>query len=329
MNKKIIVPPVLLVLMISGYLIYTYAIAANDDADGLFSGTLEATRVDIRAEVGGRVISLPHAEGDLVERGEIICEINKEKLELQLRMAEAQVSGQKAALDAMTKGARDQEIERVRVAVDQARAQLSKAERDYRRARALHKQAMVSDREYQDADTALKIAGESLKQAEASYQLVLEGARDEELRAQAAAVEAAEAQLELARVQVRDATLKSPLEGSITDLYAEEGELLSPGALVATVADYSIMELKVYVSEDRLGRVKLDQQMDVFIDSFPGKPFKGRVIRISEEAEFTPKNIQTKEERTTLVFEVKVEVQNPEGMLKAGLPADVKFKDVL
>ncbi len=299
----------------------------KDGDDDELSGTLEATRVDVRGEVGGKVLSLPVSEGSKVDVGHVICELDTAKLELQGRAAQAQLTAQKAVLEAMQKGARDQEVEQVRLLASQAREQKAKAERDFKKLRNLYKKKAISEQEYQDARTMRKIARERSDQAEAQYQLVLEGVRDEELRAQAAAVDAAEAQLALANTQIEDATIKSPIAGTLVELYLKVGELAVPGALVATVADYTTMELKVYMAEDRVGKVFLDQQVEVFIDSYPERAFAGRVAKIAEEAEFTPKNIQTKKERTTLVFEVTIEVENPDGSLKAGLPADARLSE--
>ncbi len=290
-----------------------------------FSGTLEATRINVRAEVGGKAISLPVAEGTKVEAEQIICELDTEKLDLQARAARAQLTAQKAVFEAMEKGARVQEIEQVRLLASQAREQKDKALRDFQKMEKLYHKGSISEQEYQDVQTMLKIARERYQQAQAGYQMVLEGVRDEEIRAQAAAVDGAAARLALAQTQLKDAHILSPLSGTLSELYVETGELVMAGSLVATVADYSQMELKVYLAEARLGRVFLDQPVEVFIDSYPGRAFKGRVSQIAEQAEFTPKNIQTKSERTTLVFEVTIQVQNPDGSLKAGLPADAIF----
>jgi len=134
--------------------------------------------------------------------------------------------------------------------------------------------------------------------------------------------EAAEAQVRLIERQLQDATITIPLHGVISERYVEVGELVSVGSLMATVIDLKHVWVMAYVSEIHLGNVKLGQEGKVSVDSFPEKEFIGKVTYISPEAEFTPKNIQTKEERVTLVFGVKIELDNPDQELKLGMPAD-------
>lgn len=126
----------------------------------------------------------------------------------------------------------------------------------------------------------------------------------------------------VADISYNEANIKAPISGTILTKVVEIGDLLSPYSTVVTMADLSSLEMMLYVSEARYGRIKLGDTVDIMVDSFPGEKFSGKVIYISDQAEFTPKNIQTKEERVTQVFGIKIEIPNPELKLKPGMPAD-------
>jgi HlyD family secretion protein len=284
-----------------------------------YNGILETREVQVRAEVGGKVMALYKDEGDPVKEGEVICELDREKLALQLRGGEGQLTAQKAKLEAMQKGARTQEIAQVKAVLNAARTQREKAEKDYGRIERLYATSDVSEYERDSARTMRDLAAEQERRADQAYQLVLAGVRDEELKAQLAIVDAAQAQVDYYQVQLDDALVQSPLTGRVVERYVEPGELTMP------VTDYKRLEVKVYVPEEPMGRIRLGQRAAVTVDSFPGRPFDGWVSSKSEQWEFTPKNVQTKEERSTLVFEVTLQVENPDEQAIAGLPADVSF----
>lgn len=326
MAKKVI--PLLLILAAAGIGV-GYHLAGKDRSPGdeLYSGTLEVVQVEVRAEVGGLVVSAPVEEGSRVERDDVLCELKADKLELQVRGAEAELRAQQARLAALEKGARDQELEQVKLALNQARIQREKAERDCDKFERLYEQNAVSEFERDNARVMRDLARDQEARAHQQYDLVLAGVRDEELRAQLAVVDAVEAKLAYARLQLEDAIIKSPLSGRLIERYVEPGELLMPGGLVATIADYRRLEVNVYLPGDKVGAIRLGQRAEVMVDSLPDRRFSGRVIRKSMQAEFTPKNVQTKEERTALVYKVTLAVDNPEEHAVSGLPAEVKFLD--
>ncbi|MBM3136371.1 MAG: efflux RND transporter periplasmic adaptor subunit [Chloroflexi bacterium] len=136
----------------------------------------------------------------------------------------------------------------------------------------------------------------------------------------------AQAALEALQVQLGKLTLKSPIAGLVTSRAIHVGEVAAPGATLLTIANLDSVKLTVYIPEDRIGLVKVGQQVEVQVDSFPGETFVGEVTFIANRAEFTPKNVQTKEGRVSTVFAVKVQIPNPEHKLKPGMPADAKIK---
>jgi len=323
--KKVAKPIVAVAAIAAVVAVFFYARSRSGPERELYNGILEAAHVDVRSEATGRVIAVPAAEGSLLEAGSVICELDRTKLELQHRGARSELAAQRAVLEAMQEGARSQEIEQARLVLEQARTQRRRAEEDYGRIARLFSKKAVSQFELDQARTARDLSRDQEARAKKAYELVLAGVRDEELKAQLAVVDAAEARAEYYRLMLDDTVIKSPVKGRLVERYLEPGELVMPGGLVASVADYTRLEVKVYVPEDRVGAIALEQPARVLVDSFPDQHLSGRVSHKSREAEFTPKNVQTREERTTLVYEVTVSVENPGEWAVAGLPADVMF----
>jgi len=183
----------------------------------------------------------------------------------------------------------------------------------------LNAQVNVAWAEYQTAQAAVEMAQAGLEALEA-------GPTEEEVAVAQAEVARAKAALGVLEVQLEKLTLHSPTGGLVTGRTVQVGEMAVPGASLMTVADLDEVTLTVYIPEDEIGRVKVGQAVEVSVDSFPGKVFEGQVSYIASEAEFTPKNVQTKEERVNMVFAVKVKVPNPEHELKPGMPADAVIK---
>jgi len=179
---------------------------------------------------------------------------------------------------------------------DAAKSRAQTAKADFIRISRLYEDGMATRQQYDAADTAANSAGNALLQAEAA--------------------------LETARSQFNDAVIVSPIDGIVLVKAVEKGELVGPGSTIVTVADLRSLELKVYVTEREVGRVNLGDKVEISVDSFPKERFPGSVEYIASRAEFTPKNIQTKEERVNQVFEVKVKIPNEDLRLKPGMPAD-------
>ncbi len=179
-----------------------------------------------------------------------------------------------------------------------------------------------------------RVAAAEAQQAQLQAQLdqLNSGARPEQLAAAQAQIEVAQAQadqsaaaIDVLKVQIDKLTLKSPLTGVIFQRSIEPGEVVMPGASLMTIGDLTNLYIVVYVSESRYGEVKLGQAVQIKVDSFPGQTFTGTVSHIADQAEFTPRNVQTAEGRATTVFAVRVDVTNVNGQLKPGMPADVTF----
>jgi len=286
------------------------------------TGTIEATEVDIRSETSGKILALHFDEGDWVKKGDVLAEIDHEKRDIELAQAKARLAEAEAQLTLLIKGLRDKEVERAREAFLESKVLLKDSKREYMRIQKLYDEGVVDLGSRDKTEAAYEAAQKRYEIAKKNYEIALEGSRKEEIQAGEAVKEAAESQVKLIERQIGDATVTIPINGVISERYVELGEFVSVGSLIATVIDLKHVWVMAYVSEKNLGNVKLGQQGKVMVDSFPHKEFIGKVTYISPEAEFTPKNIQTREERVKLVFGVKIELYNPNQELKLGMPAD-------
>ena len=289
------------------------------------SGTLETVEVNVSAKVPGQIITMKADEGLIVKAGDVLAVIDREALDIQLRQAEAGVALAEAQLALLLKGARAEDIRAAEEAVTQAEASLAQAESDFGRLDRLFASASVTRKQRDDAETRLTLARAQAATAREALGKARRLARPEEVDAARARLEQARAQADLLDKQIADCTVAAPLAGTVTRAPLEAGETASVGSVVATIARLERVHVKVYLTELEVPSVRLGQPASVSVDAFPGRTFPGTVTWISPAAEFTPKNVQTKEDRVKLVFAVKVEMDNPDGLLKPGVYADVEL----
>ncbi len=292
------------------------------------SGTIEGTAVTVSSQVTGELLEVAVSEGDRVEEGELLARIDYEALSLQLEQAEAGRELADAQLRLLLEGARSEDIRQAEAALTQAEENLKRAREDYRRMQKLFESRSIPQKQLDDAEARLTIA-------QASYDAAMQGlrklenlARPQEVRAARSRVVQADAGVRLLERQIADATVRAPVSGIVTHRLVERGELARQGQGLFVVTILDTVTLTVYVPEPDLGRIRVGQPARVFIDSYPERPFPGRVLFIAEEAEFTPKQIQTKEERVKTMYGVKVELENPDRILKAGMPADAELDPI-
>jgi HlyD family secretion protein len=287
----------------------------------------------------------------------------KTSIEYQKATLEADIDGRRAGLhqaaaklDQLLAGSRKQEIKSAEAVAAEAHTQHALAREDWDRAQTLYKSDDISTAQRDQYKTRFDASAAALRQAEEQLALVIEGPRKEdieaaraqvdqagaalrlseaarlelkrkeqELEARRAQVDQARAQLAITDTQLRDLVASSPVNGTILVKSAEAGEIVAAGTVVAVVGDMDKPWLRGYVNETDLGRVKLGDKVKVTTDSYPGKEYWGRVTFISSQAEFTPKQIQTHEERVKLVYRIKIEVDNPRQELKLNMPADAEI----
>jgi HlyD family secretion protein len=289
------------------------------------SGTVDAREVALAFQVGGRLKELHADEGDAVQAGHVIAELDPSDYQLALQRAESETASAKAVLAALEAGTRTQELRVAEAAVAQAQSELQYAESEVKRFTALVPQKLASQEQLDQSQMHYNVAWSTLKQAQHKLDLLREGPRKEDIDRARADLAARQAALDIARRQLDYCRLASPVAGVISLRQAEVGQVVAAGQPVLRLTELAKPWVRAYLRESDLVRVKLGESADVLVDGLPDRSFKGHVSFISPEAEFTPKTVETRELRVDLVYLIKVEVDNPEGLLKVGMPADVKL----
>jgi HlyD family secretion protein len=231
-----------------------------------------------------------------------------------------------AQMKLMLSGARKEDVNQAEQNLNQAKVNFETAERDKIRFKNLYDSRSITQKQYEDAIARYDLMNAQYISAQENYNKVKKIFQQEEIDQAKANLNKATAGVELLKKNIRDSYVISPIKGFIVKTFVERGESVSPMSSLFKVSDLDEVELVVYVSEEELGYVKLGQKADVTIDTYKDKSYEGKVTYISSEAEFTPKNIQTKDERTKLVFAVKITIPNKDYDLKSGMPADAVIK---
>jgi len=289
------------------------------------SGTIEATESVISSQVAGKIIKIIKDEGSQVATGDTIVLIDHEALDIQRKQMIANREIAKAQLDLIIIGARREDINQAEQMLNQAEVNFDIAKSDKERMENLIKANTITQKQYDDTKARFDIVQAQRSSAKENFNKIKNIARPEEIAQARANYQKAEAAVESINKNIRDCSVASPTNGFVIRKFVEIGETVSMLSSLFKIADLSKVKVTIYVSETEIGKIKLGQKTEIKVDSFPDKSFEGKVIFISPEAEFTPKNIQTKDERTKLVFAVKIEIPNPQQELKIGLPADVKI----
>jgi HlyD family secretion protein len=323
MNKKIIAGAVVFLVLIgaAGYKLYL-----GRDEGITATGTIEVTRADIMPKVNGYLSELQLQVGDRITAGQVVARIGRPDLQAQLLRDEAALVKAQVQLEDLEKGSRSQEIAEANANLAAAQAVYSKAKTDLERYKALFKDGAIAAQQLDAAQSGYDVAYNSLVAAQSRQSLIVEGNRPDTIAAQRLEVQRSQAIVEASRVLLADTVVPSPLSGIVLTKNFEKGEYVNPGSALATVGDLNDCWVKVYVSSTQLGLIKIGQPVAVRVDSFPNRTFAGTIREISQNAEFTPRQSITQRERANLVFYVKVQIDNAEGVLKPGMPADVVIK---
>jgi HlyD family secretion protein len=296
----------------------------GDSGDIQASGTVEATDADLGFQMAGRIEVISVREGDSVEAAQEVALLDQTELLARRRSAEAQLDAARALLREMEAGFREEEIAEGRAALTQAEERRDDARRDRDRARRLFEGGSISQEMMDKSVTAFRVAEAAVDQARQRLQILEEGVRPERIAAQRAVVAQAEAAISQIDAALANAVVTVPFPGLVTVRHREPGETVSPGVPVLTVMDPEDRWVRIYVREDRIGEVSLGQAATISSDTYPDRSYSGEVVFIASEAEFTPRNVQTTEERVKLVYAVKVRITgDPDYHLKPGIPADV------
>jgi len=289
------------------------------------SGTIETTNVTVSSKSNGQIKIITVKEGDQVKAGDVLLEIDHEMLDIQLRQSEAGTEFSDAQLKLLKSGARKEDIRQSHESVNQAKTNLDQAKQDFDRMSSLYETNTVTKKQYDDAAAKYDVSRAQYNSSKENYNKLKNLTRPEDIESARANVKKSVANSEAIKKSIEDSKVIAPIDGFITQKYVEIGENVVPSASLFKVSDLQTVKLIIYITEEELGKVKLGQKAEITVDSFKDKVFTGEVIFISSEAEFTPKNIQTPEERTKLVYAVKIQIPNPQFELKAGMPADAKI----
>lgn len=324
--------------------------------------TVKAGKALARLDKRDQTIALAQAEANLAFSRAVLAELEAGSRKEDIARAEAAAMQARQSLTELQSGSRIQDIEKARAALDSAQAaersaqvELRQAKIDRDRYNSLYKEQSISKNTLETFQTRYKTAVNrareataqtkaaaqqlelleigprieqlhkaeaALKQAEAEYALIKSGPRQETIDQARAKMRVAEETVKQAEQQLKYTELIAPMDAVVLSTSAEAGEYLNPASPVLTLGQMDKPWLRAYINETDLGRIKLGQQVQVTTDSFPDKTYPGRVSYISSEAEFTPKTVQTFEERVKLMYRIKVLLDNIDQELKPGMPAD-------
>ena len=324
MNKKpLVLVPLLAAAIGAGYWRWYATELPQSGSELSLYGNIDIREVNLAFGTSEHVAEILVHEGDRVEAGQLLARLHTDKLDAAVAAAEATVAAQAQALSALKAGSRPEEIRRARAQADALQARARTAQISYERQQKLGKQKLASPEDLDQARAAADAAQAEADAADATYALAVAGARAEDIAQAEAQLQAQKANLALARAQLADATLLAPAPGILRERILEPGDTASPQTPVLTMALVDPLWVRAYVPESDLGLVVPGMRAEVRTDSFPDEVYQGWVGFISPTAEFTPKNVETPELRTRLVYQVRVFVCNPRDELRLGMPATV------
>jgi HlyD family secretion protein len=301
--------------------------ACSRDAGETVSGTVEATEAQLGFPSAGRIAAMLVREGDHVRAGQELARLDRAELDARRLQARAQLEAARALLRELESGSRTEDVVTAREAHRAAVERFTNAERDLARIRRLFEGGAVSQEALDNAQLQMTLAQAQRDQAQQQLRLVETGPRRERLEAQRAMVAQGEAALRQIEAALANAVITAPFDGVVTVRDREVGETVAPGAPVLTIMNQNDRWVRIFIREDRIGAVRLGQAASITSDTYPDSAFAGTVSFIASSAEFTPRNVQTAEERVKLVYAVKVRITGDSTQtLKPGMPADVRLQ---
>jgi len=323
-RKKFIILPILALVVVA---IVVWRVVAREEASRgnelVLQGNVDIRQVELAFNGTERIAEMLAEEGNRVRKGQVLGRLETVRLSAAVARAEAQVAAQGQVVAALVVGTREEEKQKARADVATAEADAKNADLRYERLKALYEGNAVDRQAMDDASAAADAARARVKSLQEVLALAEAGPRKEDIAAAQAALKAFEAELALAKKNLADAELIAPSDGVVRTRILEVGDMASPQKPAYTLAPDDPVWVRAYIRETDLGRIRQGMQAWVKTDSFPDKRYEGWVGFISPTAQFTPKNVETQEIRTSLVYEVRVYARNPQGELLLGMPATV------
>jgi HlyD family secretion protein len=290
------------------------------------SGVVEAVEVRVGSKIAGPLAEVLVEEGDTVAAGQVVARVDIVDYSLRLAGAEAAVKQARSLYQDSQKGLRPEEIAQIESAVAAKQALYERAKIEYDRTRALAETGVAPIHQAELARKAMEAARMDMEASQDMVRIAKLGSRADRVRAAAHALEQAEAAVAEIRQKLADGEITAPSAGRVSIKNMETGEIVGAGGTIITLVDLDRPWVRVYVPESKLGRIRLGMAATILSDSFKGKEYVGTIRYISSEAEFTPKNVQTEEERVKLVYAIKIYVDNPNQELKPGMPVDAVIR---
>ena len=324
-KKKFIRPLIVLSVVVVAGSIWWYNRTGDTQQSNqlILYGNIDIREASLAFDNSEHIDTLLVQEGDRVKKGQLLATLHHTRTALAVDVAEAVVASRQASLSRLEAGSRPQEILKARADLAAAQARLDDAKASYKRTHDLYKRKVASQQEEDDARANLDTARALLRVAQETLKLSVEGPRQEDIDEARAALKAEQAKLQLAQEVLKDASLYAPSDGVIRNRILEPGDMATPQTPVFTLAMVNPVWVRGYVPESSLGKISQGMTAEVTTDSFPGKKYQGWIGFISPTAEFTPKNVETPELRTRLVYQLRVYVCNPEDELRLGMPATI------
>lgn len=302
-NIRKFAPFIILGLLILAGVWYVLDRATHLNEDLIVSGTVEAVQVRLAPELSGRVVEVLVEEAQTVSAGDALVRLDDTLLQAQRSQAAAALAAAQANLDMLAAGPSAEQLAVAQAALDAAQVAVD---------------AAVYPAQIDQTEAALNTA-------QANYDLVAAGARPQQIDAAQAQVDAAQAALDILDIQIGKLTITAPIDGVVLERAIEPGEIAAAGSTVILLGDLSSLTLTVYVPEDQYGIIALGDTFSVSVDSYPDVTFHATVTRVADQAEFTPRNVQTTQSRMSTVYAIELSVDDPQGLLRPGMPADVNF----
>ncbi|CAH2213117.1 HlyD family secretion protein [Tepidibacter aestuarii] len=312
----------------------------SKDISLVYTGTLEATEVDLNSEVSSTVKNVFVTEGSSVKKGDKILQIEDTSILIKLNQANAQLNAAKADFDEVSSGSRSEEIKKAQANVESVEVLLSGSKSEYEYLvgnyndlKSLYEQDAVSKKDLDGAKTSMDKAYSNFQNVQKQYEsakssldLVMSGSTNERIKKAKAQVDSMKANVDLLNYQLSKATIYSPIDGIVQNINYDVGELVLNGANIANIINLSDRWVKIYIPQKYLDKVSLNEEVSIKADYLSNKKLKGKIIYISSEAEFTPKNVESKESKEEMVFEVKVKIDDESNLLKPGMLIDVDLE---
>lgn len=324
MRRSLWIAVIVAVALAIGAVVWWWNRSEQQSPDLALYGNVDLRQVNLAFNNSERIAAVLVQEGERVRKGQILARLETARIQPQLAQVEAQAAAQREVLQRLRNGTRPEEVAQARANVESARADLVNAKLQFERlqgAAEISAGRAVRQQDVDNAKAALQVAEAKLAVNQKSLDLAVAGPRKEEIAENAARLRATEAQAALLRQQLADAELIAPMDAVVRTRAMEPGEMASPQRAVFALAITDPKWVRVYVSETDLGKVRHGMPAGVAVDSFPDRRFEGWVGFISPVAEFTPKSVHTQELRTSLVYEVRVFVKDPDDNLRLGMPA--------